>query len=107
MKRGLISIGPREAFWTIRVGTEHMVIGQHVREAQALGRLGIIADGGRVGADLGLRKHHTYSHTNSFWRKPYQMDNLLDYFNAQVDNSLTESITNLWNCEIKPRSSAS
>ena len=60
-----VGIGTRPAARPLRVGTQHMVIDQHVAEAEPFGRLSIIADGERVVADLGLRKNHTDLHSAS------------------------------------------
>jgi hypothetical protein len=39
------------------ISTEHVVVGQQMLEADALDGLGIRADTGRVGPNLGLWKH--------------------------------------------------
>ena len=57
-----MGIGPRPAARTLRVGSQHVVINQHVAEAQPLGGLDVITDGRRVVADLRLWKNHTDLH---------------------------------------------
>ena len=46
------------------VGPNDMVEGYEMVVAQRLGRLGVVSDHCRVGADLGLRKDDSYSHVS-------------------------------------------
>ena len=47
------------------VAAEHMIEGQDMVEAEAFHGLRIIFDGGRIGADFGLRKHGSNTHLRS------------------------------------------
>ncbi len=45
-----------------RVGAQHVVVGQHVGEAERLDALGVGPDAPGVHADLGLGEHHADPH---------------------------------------------
>jgi hypothetical protein len=66
MKGMLVGIAAGKAVQTIGVSTQHMVIGYDVGVAQSFNGLGIVLDGGRVIADLGLGKDDADSHAVSY-----------------------------------------
>jgi hypothetical protein len=57
-----VGVGPLPPARALRVGAQHVVEDQDVREPHVLDGLGVRADGRRVVADLGLREHDADLH---------------------------------------------
>src|SRR4029434_11079154 len=65
MERMLISIRPREFWFTIRMRPEHVVVDEQIVIAKSLGGLGVIFDGLNIIPEFGLGKHNTVLHSAS------------------------------------------
>ena len=65
MKHGLRGVTALPVCVMAGVGAQNMVINHQVGITQPLDGLHVIADRGRVGADLGLGKHNPYFHGTS------------------------------------------
>ncbi len=62
MERRVDVVGTGPRLVDSRIGAQHVVIGQDMREAKLLDPLCVRADSAAVGADLGLRKYDANFH---------------------------------------------
>lgn len=62
VERGVYVVRPGPARVHSGIGTEDVVVGQQVGEAQLLDPLNVGTDRAAVGANLGLREHDAYIH---------------------------------------------
>src|SRR5712691_2062021 len=68
VKGGADVVGAIPSLMHRRVGTQDVVVGQHVGEAEFRYPLGVAADSARIPADLRLRENHSYVHKILFYR---------------------------------------